>query len=187
MENKSIRMPLMPIIILIIIIVIVIGLINNSQKENVNGQDTNKLNEKAKVTFEVEDMFSKAGEEITIKIRMLEDSNFVAANFELLYDDTKMQFVKYKKEEILNNSAMSIINNDEDESKVLIGYIGNPQDEENIVPKGELISITFKINESVDDTKIKPELKCTTLKQKDGRDIENVIKLGVITLESKVK
>ena len=182
MESKAIRITLMPIIILIAIIVIIFSVIKNSKKENLNEENVNEENTKEEITFEVEDVSTKAGEEVTIKIRMLEDSNFVAANFELLYDDTKLHFVKYKKEEILKNSAMSIINNDEDASKVLIGYIGNPQDEENIVKKGDLISITFKIDESVNAKEIKPELKCTTLKQKDGNDINNVINQGVITI-----
>ena len=128
MENKYIRIPIVVIITIIVVIVICINFVKK-QEENI-GEDTS-VNMTTK--FEISDITAKSGDEITINIKMLEDSIFVAGNFELLYDSKKLEYVEYEEGDILKAGAMSIINNDEDNNKILIAYISNIQNETAIV------------------------------------------------------
>lgn len=171
MNNKSITIRIFPIIIISVIIAVIF---NCKTRQSTIDND---------VTFEVDDIVVSSGEEVTINIKMLKDLEFVAANFELSYDSTQMEYIKYEKGTVLENGAMSIVNNDKDNQKVLIAYVGNPQDETQIVEKGDLLSITFKLNDSIHDIEITPQFKCTTLKQKDGEDVQNFIKQGTISVK----
>ena len=140
-------------------------------------------NKQQKAKFEVSDVIGNAGEEITITVKLLEDFNFVAANFEFLYDSSKMEYIKYEETEILKNAAMSIVNNDKNSDKILIAYVGDPQNETDIVKQGELIKMTFRLKDEISNEKIKPEFKCATLKEKNGQDVLNVIKQGTIIIK----
>lgn len=133
--------------------------------------------------FKVSDVTGSPGEEITIHIEMLEDSDFVAGNFELTYDKEKMECIHYEKGEILENGAMSIVNNDTDNGKVLIGYVAEPDEENTIQKAGNLVSITFKINEEIEDLTVNPVFSCSTLKAEDGTDIPNEIEQGIIKVQ----
>lgn len=175
MKNKKIIL----ITIVFILLTVAIACIFGISKQPIK---TNKDNEN-KVTFEVNNLIANSGEEITITIKMLEDSNFVAANFELLYDREKMEYVKNEKGAIFEQAAMSIINNDTDNNKISFAYVGNPQDETNVIKKGNIANITFKIKESIVDKNIFTEFKCTTLKDKDGNDISKNIKQGTIAIK----
>lgn len=170
MKNKSITMPLF----LIIIIIIIAAMILNYKKQQEKTDND--------VIFEVTDIIAASGEEVTINIKMLKDLDFVAANFELLYDSSVMEYIKHEKGCVLENGAMAIVNHNKDTQKVLIAYIGNPQDEMQTVEKGDLLSITFKLKDSIRDIDIIPQFKCTTLKQKDGEDVPNIVKQGTISV-----
>lgn len=175
MKNKYITIPIL--LLLIIIIIVFIGIKMVKEKE----ENTKIINDA--VIFNVENVRAKSGEEITINIKMQEDSSFVAANFELLYNSSEMEYIKFEKGTILNEGAMSIINNDEENNKILIAYVSNPQSKKDIIKKGDLISITFKINEQITNVKINPEFKCTTLKKEDGKDVKNIINQGTIIVK----
>lgn len=178
MENKYVRIPIVAIILIIVAVVICINVVRKQEENTGDDAIGNKTAE-----FEISDIIAKSGEEITINIKMLEDSSFVAANFELLYDSKQLEYVEYEEGDILKEGAMSVINNDEDNNKISIAYIANFQSETAIVKKGDLANITFKIKKSITDTKINTEFKCTTLKDKDGQDVQNVINQGTIVVK----
>lgn len=173
MKNKSIRIPAFVVVLLIVAIIIGISFI---KKQN------NSAVEKT-AEFKVSDITAKAGEKITISIKMLENSNFVAGNFEFTYDSSKMEYVKYEEGNILKDGAMSLVNHDEENDKISIAYIANPQDNESTVEKGDLVNLTFKIKKSVTNKEITPELKCTTLKKSNGEDVKSIINQGKITID----
>lgn len=160
------------IIVIIILLIIAITSIYN-----------NNLEKESTVKFKVSDITCKPGEEITVNIDMLDDSNFVAGNFELTYDKETMECIQYEKGEILENGAMSIVNNDTDNGKVLIGYVAEPDSENTIQKAGNLVSITFKINEEIEDLTVNPEFSCSTLKSEDGTDIKNEVEQGIIKIQ----
>lgn len=169
--KKEVRIRISTIVITILLIIGIVVICKNYIKnENI-------------LKFKVSDVTCKPGEEITIHIEMLEDSNFVAGNFELTYDKEKMECINYEKGEILENGAMSIINNDTDNGKVLIGYVAEPNEENTIQKAGNLASIIFKINEEINDTTVNPEFSCSTLKAEDGTDIPNEIEQGIIKVQ----
>lgn len=173
MKNKSIRIPAFAVILLIIAIVIGISFI---KKQNNSAVDKT-------AEFKVSDITAKAGDKITISIKMLEDSNFVAGNFEFSYDSSKIEYVKYEEGDILKGGAMSLVNHDEENDKISIAYIANPENDESAVAKGNLINLTFKIKKSATNKEITPELKCTTLKKSNGEDVKSIINQGTITVE----
>lgn len=185
MKNKSITIPIIPIIIFIIIVFAALIGMKGIKKQEINTDKQNLTIVAKGVTFEVNDVVANLNDEITISIKMLEDSNFVAANFELLYDSSQMQYINYEEGEILEKGAMSIVNNDEENDKILIAFVANPQNESDLIEKGELLSITFKMNNSINDIEIMPEFKCTTLKDKYGNDIQSVINQGTISFDQK--
>ena len=174
--NKKIRTILLLGAIILILASIYIIIIKKQENEDIKVEEE-------KVTFEISDITANANDEITINIKMIEDASFVAGNFELLYDSEKMEYIKYEKGQILEEAAMSIVNNNESDSKVSIAYVSDPQNETNCIPKGELIKITFKINETVSNTKISPQFECSTLKDKEGNDIKFTINQGTITIK----
>ena len=184
MKTKTISIPIISFIIIFIIAIfaVVIGIKGIKKQENNTDKELLSVEEN-KVIFEVDNVVANSNDEITINIKMLKDSNFVAGNFELVYDSGKMQYIDYKEGEILEKGAMSIVNNDKENNKVRIAYVANPKSESNLIEKGELLSIKFKLKNSTTDEEIKPEFNCTTLKDKDGIDIPCVIKQGVISLD----
>ena len=66
-------------------------------------------------------------------------------------------------------------NNDEANNKISIAYVAKIQNETDRVKKGDLVKITFKKKQTITDAKIDTEFKCTTLKDKDGQDVQNII------------
>ena len=179
MKNKNI-LNLVITIILVIIVMVIIKKISVNENNKTEKNETKIEEFKETTQFKVSSITCKPGNEVDIDIEMINDSDFVAANFELLYDKSKMEYMEYNKQEIMNNSAMSIVNNDENTGKVLIGYVGNPENKNNVVKAGKILSITFKINKELNDLDIKPEFKCTTLKKSDGTDILSEIEQSII-------
>ena len=78
---------------------------------------------------------------------------------------------------------MAIANHDESNAKASIVYVAKPQKETDLISRGELINITFKIKEPVSNTKIMPQFNCSTLKEKDGNDVQYIINQGTITVK----
>lgn len=167
MKNKYVKILIIAIILIIALVVICI------KKQKENPIDDAIVRKTAK--FEISDIIAESGDEIIINIKMLEDSDFVAANFELLYDSKQMQYVKHEEGDILKQGAMSVINNDEANNKISIAYVAKIQNETDRVKKGDLVKITFKKKQTITDAKIDTEFKCTTLKDKDGQDVQNII------------
>jgi hypothetical protein len=102
---------------------------------------------------------------VEITISLENDSNFVAGNYELDFDSSKLEYVSYTNGQILNEAGMSIVSDNEvSNGKVIIAYTANPTEKSHNREKGSLITVKFKI---ITDTLGKTDLtfSCSTLKR----------------------
>ena len=159
--------------ILLILILIIIALIILKKIKN------NKILNSNALRVSVNNVECNSGDEIEIKIEILDDSNYVAADFKYEYTE-EMEFLDYTKEEVLDKAAMALTNNNNESRVVSIGVVQDPLDPTHFVEKGELITLKFKIKEDITNIVLNPELKCTTLKENDGTDISaNIIQSSI--------
>lgn len=148
-----------------------------------NKPSTNEDNSNAKgIAFEINNIKCSKEEEIEVAINLDNETDFVAANFEMPYDGKNMEYVNYKIGNSLENGAMTLVNNNESENKVYIGFVAKPG-EETVIPKGNLVTLKFRIKENAENKKINTEFNCTTLKQKNGEDVLFNIRQGVIEIK----
>ncbi len=176
-NKKGIRLTSLILILLIILAIIfaTIKVLNKQDKQIINAKAG------ANTHLVIKDIKASAGQEINIEVNLQNDSNFVAANFEYIYDSTNLEYVDYKAGDSINNAAMLIVNNDVENSKLMIGFVANPQADKNI-KSGNVISLRFKVKDNTDKNEIINEFKCTTLKDESGVDIEHDIKQGTIKI-----
>jgi LPXTG-motif cell wall-anchored protein len=124
---------------------------------------------------------------VEVTVSLENDSNFVAGNYELDFDSTKLEYVSYTNGQILNEAGMSIVSdNDVSNGKVIIAYTANPTEKSHDREKGSLITVKFKI---ITDTLGKTDLtfSCSTLKQEDGTDVPVNVTNGYVDVIKKVK
>ena len=81
--------------------------------------------------------------------------------------------------ESIKNGAMTLVNKDNNNKKVLIGFVAKP-DGEKIIKSGKVIDIKFKVKDSLTNNNIKNVFECTTLKKEDGTDVKYNIQQGII-------
>ena len=84
-------------IILVLIVSILIYVIANKKENN------NDLTDDSIVHFKVKDIKCLKDQEIDVEIELLDDSNFVAANFEYKYDTTNLEYINYEIGKTLEN------------------------------------------------------------------------------------
>ena len=156
--------------------------INNTTNANSNTKNNNASTNEANLNFKIKDIKCSKGQEITVEVEMLNDSDFVAANFEYNYDSDSLEYIDYKVGNSLENAAMFIVNDDKDNHKVLIGFVAKPEEEKEI-KSGKIIDINFKVKDNLTATKIDNKFDCTTLKQEDGTDIKFNIQQGKIEIQ----
>ena len=182
MSNKKIEIKLVYVIAIIIAICVIAFVVHKVNNKDNNSTPTTKQNVEisSNTKFKVADVEASKGEEIDIKINLLNTANFVAANFEYQYDKDSLEYISYEKGETAENAAMLMINNVDD--KVLIGYVADPQKEKTL-NSGNIISLKFKVKDDTKVEEIKNIFKCTTLKNEDGSDIKYDIEQGNIKIK----
>lgn len=161
---------LLVIIMVLAISIILFKLVNNT-----------KYVEKNDVVFKIKDIKCLKGQEVNVEIELLNESDFVAANFEYKYDGDSLEYINYEIGESLKDGAMTIVNNDDKNKKILIGFVAKP-DGEKTIKAGKIIDIKFKVKEALTKNKIENIFDCTTLKKEDGTDINSNIQQGTIEI-----
>lgn len=189
-RNKGINLWLI-LSILIVIIVAIVLIIKLTHKDKKSVQINNTIYEEeivptekfGEAQFKVENITTEKGQEFEIEIELLNTENFVAANFEYNYDSSKIEYVSYKVGDALKNGAMTMVNNDKENSKILIGYIANPEEKDKNIRAGKIVTLTFKAKDNIEIQKIENTFDCTTLKKEDGTDINFEIEQGIINIK----
>lgn len=167
-------------IILILAIILSINKIINKKEETITNNGESFINDSS-TNFKVRDIKCQKGQEITVEIELLNDSDFVAANFEYKYDSNSLEYVNYEVGDSLKDGAMTIVNNDEDSEKILIGFVAKPEGNK-LIKSGKLIDIKFKVKDNSAKNKIENLFESTTLKKEDGTDIRYNIQQGLIEI-----
>lgn len=178
MNKKKNGVSLGAILLLIIIIVIIVFAIKSIHK---NGNQDNNGNSEKIANFRISNIKCTKGQEITVEIELLNNSNFVAGNFEYKYDSTCLEYLNYEIGDSIKDGAMTIVNNDKANNKVLIGFVAKPESEK-IIKAGKIIDIKFKVKEALTKNKIENVFECTTLKEEDGTDIKYKVQQGIIEI-----
>lgn len=174
------------IIGLIIFILLVIAAafqwnkIKNNMEDKLEESTIEDSNEITK--FKVDSVNGKENGQIEVSIELLNDSNFVAANFEFEYDGTSIAYEGYVLQNSVESAAMKLVNNDKENSKILMGFVADPTKKDKTFKAGKMITLNFKIK-SKKEEKINPKLLCTTLKDENGGDIKFNIEQGSIEIE----
>ena len=176
------------VIILLLIIAVVALFIYKKLNTNeiINSKNNPEISNSSKdlvANFKIKDINCNKGQEINIEIELLNDSDFVAANFEYKYDGDSLEYINYEIGDSLKNGAMTMVNNDDSNKKVLIGFVAKP-DGEKTIKSGRIIDIKFKVKEALTKNKIENIFDCTTLKKEDGTDINNNIQQGIIEINN---
>ena len=161
------------IIIVLIEIAIILGILTISSQAS--GEE---------VKFKVQSSQAENQKEVSIKVDMESQADFVAANFELKYDVSKLEYVNSKKGEILETGIMALVNNNSETGKISIAYVANPTEANHTKEAGNLVTVTFKIKSEATGT-VDLNLACTTLKKQDGTVLTPNITQGNITIVSK--
>ena len=174
------------VIILLLIIAVVALFIYKKLNTNeiINSKNNPEISNSSKdlvANFKIKDIKCNKGQEINIEIELLNDSDFVAANFEYKYDGDSLEYINYEIGESLKDGAMTIVNNDDKNKKILIGFVAKPEGEKTI-KSGKIIDIKFKVKEALTKNKIENIFDCTTLKKEDGTDINSNIQQGTIEI-----
>ena len=133
-------------------------------------------------SFKIKNINCSKGEEINVEIELLNDSDFVAANFEYKYDGTNLEYNNYEVGDSLKDGAMTIVNNDKEKQKIMIGYVAKPEGDK-LIKSGKIIDIKFKVKNNITSNQIKNEFDCTTLKKEDGTDIKYKIQQAIIDVK----
>ena len=131
--------------------------------------------------FSITDATGKQNDEVTVYINLDKELEFAAADLTIEYDKTKLEYVNYTQLEILNKSAMHIVNNNDDTGKIAIGYVSNPNPSDLIKNPGQVLSITFRIKTDTEET-TKLNMVCTSLKTDAGESINVASKQSTVTI-----
>ena len=176
MKNKGISLGI--IFLIIIIIILAVFVFKNIKL----GKNESSTNFESIANFNVKDIKCKLGQEINIELELLNDCDFVAANFEYKYDSKNLEYINYVVGDSIKNGAMTIVNNDTANEKILIGFVAKP-DGEKTIKAGKIIDIKFKVKDNLTKNKIYNKFESTTLKTEDGTDIKYNIQQGTIEIK----
>ena len=176
MNKKKNGVSLGAILLLIIMIVIIVFAIKSIHKNKDNNDNSEQI-----ANFRINNIKCTKGQEITVEIELLNNSDFVAGNFEYKYDSTCLEYLNYEIGDSIKDGAMTIVNNDKANNKVLIGFVAKPESEK-IIKAGKIIDIKFKVKEALTKNKIENVFECTTLKEEDGTDIKYKVQQGIIEI-----
>ena len=135
-----------------------------------------------KVSFSVSNGVGKVGEEVSIEVKLNNDSNFSSANLVLNYNPEHLEYVSHAEGEVLKTGAMCIVKNNSETGKIAIGYIGDPSNTDITIKAGQILKVVFKIKSNIEET-TELKLECTSLKNDAGNDIINTITNGKIEKE----
>ena len=182
MKKRRRGISLSVIILILIIIITAIFLIKRINKKEIKDSNNNISTSENSTNFKIKDIKCKSGEEICVEIELLNDSDFVAANFEYKYDSNALEYINYEIGDSIKDGTITLVNNDKSNEKVLIGCIVKT-DSESIIKSGKIIDIKFKVKDSLTVNKIENLFDCTTLKEKDGTDIKFNIQQGIIEIK----
>lgn len=176
MKNKGISLGI--IFLIIIIIILAVFVFKNIKL----GKNESSSSSKQTANFRVKDIKCKPGQELNVEIELLNDCDFVAANFEYKYDSKSLEYINYVVGDSIKNGAMTIVNNDTANEKILIGFVAKP-DGEKTIKAGKIIDIKFKVKDNLTKNKIYNKFESTTLKTEDGTDIKYNIQQGTIEIK----
>ena len=123
---------------------------------------------------------------VEITVSLENDTNFVAGNFNLIYDTTKLEYVSYEFGSVFNEGIMKIINHDSTTGNIAAAFSADPSEASHVRSAGNLFTVKFKI---ISDTTgiTNFTFNCTTLKQNDGTNVTTDITDGYVNVIKKVK
>lgn len=173
------------LLIIAIIVILVVGFKSLHLEKIINSNNNENKSNSEQITdanFKIKDIKCVKGQEINVEIELLNNSDFVAANFEYKYDSTNLEYINYEVGDSIKDGAMTIVNNDQAKQKVLIGYVAKPESEKTI-KAGKIIDLKFKVKENLTQNKIENIFDCTTLKKEDGTDIKYNVQQGIIKID----
>lgn len=81
---------------IILFLIIVVAVIVVCIKLNKKGNSGELSEQDVQANFRIKDIKCNKGQEINVEIELLNDSNFVAANFEYKYDSTNLEYLSYE-------------------------------------------------------------------------------------------
>lgn len=158
----------------IVIVLLVIALLIKIIPINISKATSNTI-------FKVISQDGQVGDEITVSIDMANEAEFAAGNFELTYDNSKLEYVSYDKGAILNTGIMALVNPDTENSKISIAYTANPADTNQLKSAGNLLKVKFKIKDNAQGIAT-VLFNCTILKKSDGTEVENSIEQDNVSI-----
>lgn len=125
------------------------------------------------------------GQAVTVNINLQNTVDFVAGNFELTYDDSKLSYQSYSIGDSLKNAEGTtngtIYLNTSTSGTIRIGYMSDVVEGSATKNAGVLLSLTFNVIDGRGSVTELP-LTCSTLKTADGTDVETNITNGSIQI-----
>lgn len=164
--------------LLSIIIILVVGILIQFEVTSIAA-----TGDTANISVDTKD--AAVGETVTININLQNTVDFVAANFELTYDDSKLSYQSYTIGESLKNAEGTtngtIYLNTSTSGTIRIGYMSDVVEGSATKNAGILLSLTFNVIDGRGTVTELP-LTCSTLKTADGTDIQTNITNGEIQI-----
>ena len=125
------------------------------------------------------------GQAVTVNINLQNTVDFLAGNFELTYDDSKLSYQSYSIGDSLKNAEGTtngtIYLNTSTSGTIRIGYMSDVVEGSATKNAGVLLSLTFNVIDGRGSVTELP-LTCSTLKIADGTDVETNITNGSIQI-----
>lgn len=130
----------------------------------------------------IEDINSKPGEEVSVDIKIDNNTGFVGSQIILYYDDTKLDYISCLNGDVVQGK-MAMASNNESTKSVKQVVVGT-----DIKGNGVLLTVKFKVKENVNVSTIPLDIKVQELKNDVGSDdlvnVEYTVKNGNILLSS---
>lgn len=165
--------------LLSIIVILIVGILVKFQVQSiaVNSSDTAILT--------VDTKKAVVGDTVTVNINLQNSVEFVAGNFELTYDSSKLSYQNYaigdslKKSDGTANGTLYL--NTTTSGTIKIGYMSDVTEESTTKNAGVLLSLTFNVVDGT-GTVTDLDLICSTLKTADGTNVGTTITNGTIQI-----
>lgn len=125
------------IISLAIIITLLVSLFNPFTVRSNATEESNEV-------FTVSSVDTYVGDTITVSVDMTKEFSFVAANFRLKYDATKLKYVTAESKDVLTKEGTARINADE-EGVIGLGYMSMVFEGDHQLPAGNILTATFEV------------------------------------------
>ena len=164
--------------LLSIIVILVVGILIQFELTSIAA-----TGDTANISVDTKD--AAVGETVTININLQNTVDFVAGNFELTYDDSKLSYQSYTIGNSLKNSEGTtngtIYLNTSTSGTIRIGYMSDVIEGSATKNAGVLLSLTFNVIDGKGTVTELP-LTCSTLKTADGTDVQTNITNGSIQI-----